>query len=72
MENKYNFHLEYFVNGRQISNGFSPDWYGITENDMNRICMGVSVGMRFKYKKPLIYCYKVMENGQRVLFRTQR
>ena len=72
MENKYNFHLEYFVNNRQVFNCFCPDWYGITENDMNHICIGAIVGMLFKYKHPVIYCYKVKENGEKVLFRTQR
>lgn len=72
MEEKYHFYVECFTNGKQVRNSFCPDWYGITEEQATWLCIGISVGMRFKYKHPKILCYKVKDNGEKVLYREQR
>lgn len=67
---KNNYHIECYSRNKKINTGFCPDWFGITEDKIINISIGVSIGLRVKYKHPKIYVFQ-MHDDKKVLIHIQ-
>lgn len=45
---------------------------GITQNEAERISMGMVIGLHEKYQRPQVLVYRLNEDGTETLIRTQR
>lgn len=54
--------------GKEIKTTMSPIWYGLTEEQARFIAIGISVGLRAKYKKVRVEVCERQECGGKNFF----
>ena len=68
---KNNYYLEITANGTAVSNDVIPSrhFYGVTNEQIKFVTIGLVIGLRARYKKPKVEVYKE-SNGERKLYST--
>ncbi len=68
---KNNYYLAITANGKPVSNDVIPSrhFYGVTNEQMKFITLGLVIGLRARYKKPKVEVYKE-KNGEYKLYST--
>ena len=68
---KNNYYLEITANGKPVSNDVIPSrhFYGVTDEQIKFVAIGLVIGLRARYKKPKVEVYKE-RNGERKLYST--
>lgn len=60
------YYLKMYAGKREVTPVFSPDWYGLSENEINRVAHGLCAGMYQSYKHPSVEIYQVTD-GKMIL-----
>ena len=70
MENN-NYYLDITANGAAVSNDVLPSrhFYGVTNEQIQFLAIGLVIGLRARYKKPKVEIFKE-KNGERKLYST--
>ena len=68
---KNNYYLEITANGKPVSNDVLPSrhFYGVTNEQIQFLAIGLVIGLRARYKKPKADVYKE-KNGEYKLYST--
>ena len=68
---KNNYYLDITANGKPVSNDVLPSrhFYGVTNDQIQFLAIGLVIGLRARYKKPKIEVYKE-KNGEYKLYST--
>ena len=68
---KNNYYLAITANGKPVSNDVIPSrhFYGVTNEQIKFITLGLVIGLRARYKKPKVEVYKE-KNGEYKLYST--
>ena len=68
---KNNYYLEITANGKPFSNDVLPSrhFYGVTNEQIQFLAIGLVIGLRARYKKPKVEIFKE-KNGERKLYST--
>ena len=66
-----NYYLDITANGKPVSNDVLPSrhFYGVTNEQIQFLAIGLVIGLRARYKKPKADVYKE-KNGERKLYST--
>lgn len=70
---KNNYYLEITANGKPVSKDVIPSrhFYGVTNEQIQFLAIGLVIGLRARYKKPKVEIYKEV-NGEYKLCGTQQ
>ena len=68
---KNNYYLDITANGKPVSNDVLPSrhFYGVTNEQIQFLAIGLVIGLRARYKKPKADVYKE-KNGEYKLYST--
>lgn len=68
---KNNYYLEITANGKPVSKDVIPSrhFYGVTNEQIQFLAIGLVIGLRARYKKPKAEIYKE-KNGEHKLYST--
>ena len=68
---KNNYYLDITANGAPVSNDVLPSrhFYGVTNEQIQFVAIGLVIGLRARYKKPKVEIFKE-KNGERKLYST--
>ena len=68
---KNNYYLDITANGTPVSNDVLPSrhFYGVTNEQIQFLAIGLVIGLRARYKKPKAEVYKE-KNGEYKLYST--
>ena len=68
---KNNYYLDITANGKPVSNDVLPSrhFYGVTNEQIQFLAIGLVIGLRARYKKPKAEVYKE-KNGEYKLYST--
>ena len=68
---KNNYYLDITANGKPVSNDVLPSrhFYGVTNDQIQFLAIGLVIGLRARYKKPKADVYKE-KNGEYKLYST--
>ena len=70
---KNNYYLDITANGAAVSNDILPEsfrhFYGVTNEQIQFLAIGLVIGLRARYKKPKADVYKE-KNGEYKLYST--
>ena len=68
---KNNYYLDITANGKTVSNDVLPSrhFYGVTNEQIQFLAIGLVIGLRARYKKPKVEIFKE-KNGERKLYST--
>ena len=68
---KYNYYIAITANGKPVSNDVLPSrhFYGVTNEQIQFLAIGLVIGLRARYKKPKADVYKE-KNGEYKLYST--
>ena len=68
---KNNYDLDITANGKPVSNDVLPSrhFYGVTNEQIQFLAIGLVIGLRARYKKPKVEIFKE-KNGERKLYST--
>ena len=68
---KNNYYLDITANGKPVSNDVLPSrhFYGVTNEQIQFLAIGLVIGLRARYKKPKVDVYKE-KNGEYKLYST--
>ena len=68
---KNNYYLDITANGKPVSNDVLPSrhFYGVTNEQIQLLAIGLVIGLRARYKKPKADVYKE-KNGEYKLYST--
>ena len=68
---KNNYYLDITANGKPVSNDVLPPrhFYGVTNEQIQFLAIGLVIGLRARYKKPKVDIFKE-KNGERKLYST--
>lgn len=69
---KQNFRFKFYVNHKRMEPFVGDRLYGVTREHAEAICIGIVMGMRCKYRHPIVELYLVKDNDEEVLIREQR
>ena len=68
---KNNYYLDITANGKPVSNDVLPSrhFYGVTNEQIQFLAIGLVIGLRARYRKPKAEVYKE-KNGEYKLYST--
>lgn len=72
MEEKGNYLFKFYVNHKRMEPFVGDRLYGVTREYAETISIGIVMGMRCKYRHPIVEVYEVKDNGEELLIREQR
>ena len=63
------YYLRFYASGREIQAFFAPDWYGLSDAEIQRVAQGVCAGMYCKYKHPSVEVWEMTLRGSELRHR---